>query len=167
MKKVILSVLVAGALLSTSCKEAKKEANDVKGAAVEATEKVAEETKAAADKVAEATGEAAEKVAEGAEKAAEDVKEAVDGAKEAVQNAVAGITIPEFKDPKVGEYLTEYAKYAEDFAAAKGDALKQTSLAKKGADLATKAQGIVGSLDAESAKKFSDVMTAIQAKMTK
>lgn len=147
MKKVILSVLVAGSLVATSCKKEKEAAKD-------ATQTVTE----AVDKAAEATEEATTKVVE-------EAKEAVDKTVEAVQSAIEGVTIPKFEDPKVGEYLQSYSKYAKDYIDAKGDVVKNAELAKKGVELATKAKEIVSSLDAESAKKFNSVMTAIQSKM--
>ena len=147
MKKVILSVFVVGALLATSCKNAKEETKATTDAAVEATEKAAEATKEAATKVVEKTEAAVEK------------------ATEAVKSALEGVTIPEFKDEKVGEYLNNYATYAKDYIAAKGDVLKNAELAKKGVELAAKGKEIAGSLDAEGMKKFNSVMTAIQPKM--
>lgn len=143
MKKVILTMCVAGALLATSCKNEKEGAKDVKDTTVEAVEKATE-----------ATTEAATKVVEGAEKATE-----------AVKSAIEGITIPEFKDPKVGAYLQSYTEYAKSYIDANGSVSEITKLAPKGAELATKMSAIAGSLDAESAVKFSNVMTAIQSKM--
>lgn len=141
---------VAGALLATSCKNEKEGAKDVKDTTVEAVEKATE-----------ATTEAATKVVEGAEKATEAVAEGA----EAVKSAIEGITIPEFKDPKVGAYLQSYTEYAKSYIDANGSVSEITKLAPKGAELATKMSAIAGSLDAESAVKFSNVMTAIQSKM--
>ncbi|WBX76129.1 hypothetical protein PG911_16055 [Tenacibaculum ovolyticum] len=154
MKKVILTMCVAGALLATSCKNEKEGAKDVKDTTVEAVEKATE-----------ATTEAATKVVEGAEKATEAVAEGAEKATEAVKSAIEGITIPEFKDPKVGAYLQSYTEYAKSYIAANGSVSEITKLAPKGAELATKMSAIAGSLDAESAVKFSNVMTAIQSKM--
>ncbi len=147
MKKVILSVFVVGALLATSCKKAKEEAKDVKDAAVEAVENTADATKDAATKVVDG------------------VEAAADKAVEAVQSAIEGVTIPEFKDPKVGEYLKSYSEYAKEYIDAKGDVLKNAELAKKGVEYATKAKDIVASLDEEGVKKFNSVMSALQSKM--
>ncbi|CAM1347928.1 hypothetical protein [Tenacibaculum insulae] len=144
MKKVILTMCVAGALLATSCKKAKEEVKDAKETTVETVEKEAKAT---------------------TEEATKTVEETVDKATEAVKSAIEGVTIPEFKNPKVGEYLQSYSQYAKAYIDAKGDVLKNTELATKAAELATKATEITSSLDAESAVKFGKVMNAIQAKM--
>lgn len=136
MKKVILSVFVVGALLATSCKNTKEDAKDATKEAVEAVEKATEEA-----------------------------KEATEEAVEAMESAIEGIEIPEFEDPKVGEYLQSYSQYAKDYIEAKGDVVKNSELAKKGVELATQAKDIVANLDEEAAKKFNSVMTAIQSKM--
>ena len=52
MKKIVLSVLVAGSLLATSCKEVKKGASDLKDATVETAGKAADATTEAAGTVA-------------------------------------------------------------------------------------------------------------------
>ncbi len=144
MKKVILSVLVAGSLLATSCKKAKEAANDVKTT----TETVADDTKKAAETVVKETKEA--------------VTEATTGA---VESALEGITIPEFKNPKVGEFLKTYSEYAKEYIAANGDVAKITKLSAKSAELAQQGQALSGALDAESAPKYAKVMQAIMAKM--
>lgn len=141
MKKVILTMCVAGALLATSCKKTKEEAKDLKETTVEAVKETTNATTEAATKVVK------------------EVEAAVVG------SGIEGVTIPDFKDPKVKEYLQSYSEYAKDYVAAQGDATKLTELSKKATDLATKGGAITGSLDAESAVKFSKVMTAIQSKM--
>ncbi|CAM1343948.1 hypothetical protein [Tenacibaculum amylolyticum] len=155
MKKVILSVLVAGSLVATSCKQEAKEAEKK---VENATEAVVEETKKAADAVAEEAKKAVDGVVE-------EVKEVANDSAGDVKSALEGISIPEFKDPKVGEYLQSYSEYAKEYLAAGKDVVKNAELAKKGVELATKGKEIVGSLDAEAAKKFTGVMSAIQAKM--
>lgn len=143
MKKVILSVFVVGALLATSCKKAKEDAKDVKDAVEEVANDAAEATEDAATKTVEA------------------VEEAV----ETVKSAIEGITIPEFEDPKVGEFLQTYSQHAKDYIEAKGDVVKNAELAKKSVELATQAKDIVANLDEEAAKKFNSTLAAIQAKM--
>ena len=143
MKKVILSVFVVGALLATSCKNAKEEAKDAKDAVEEVANDAAEATEDAATKTVEAMEEAVE----------------------SVESAIEGITIPEFEDPKVGEFLQTYSQHAKDYIEAKGDVVKNAELAKKSVELATQAKDIVANLDEEAAKKFNGVMSAIQAKM--
>ena len=140
MKKVILSVLVAGALLATGCKKAQEAGKDMK----DATEKVVTEN--------------ADALKEGAEKA-------LDGAKEMVESALEGVSSPAFEDAKVGEHLKAYSEYAKEYIAAGTDAYKNADLMAKGKDLMTKGKDIVASLDGESAKKFTAVMNAIQSKM--
>lgn len=150
MKKLILSVLVAGSLVATSCKKA-KEAGD---AAKEGAEKTVEATKKVADETSAAVKEGAEALKEGAEKVAK-----------TVESAISGVSIPEFKDPKVGEYVAEYANYAKDYIDAKGDVLKNTDLAKRSTELVTKGQKILQGLDAEETKKYTTVMNSIMSKM--
>ena len=147
MKKVIMSALLIG-LLATSCKNAKEETTKAVENATETTEK-------AVEKAADATKEAATKVVEKAEEAVA----------EAAESVVNGVTIPDFKDDKVEEHLKNYAAYAEEYIAGKGDVVKNASLAKKGVELANKGAEIVKSLDADEAKKFNGVMAAIQSKM--
>lgn len=140
MKKVILTVLVAGSLLATSCKKA-----------TEASKELKETTEAA--------------VKEGATVVTEGTKEVVAKTTEAVKSVLEGVTIPEFKDAKVGEHLTAYAGYAKEYIAAGTDAYKNTDLMKKGADLLVKGQEIVKGLDAEATAKFNTVMASIGSKM--
>lgn len=147
MKKVILTVCVAGALLATSCKKAKEAGSDV----VNATEKVA--------------GEATEAVKEGADKVVDGAKEMADKAGDMLESAIEGVAIPKFEDAKVGEHLKAYSEYAKEYIAAGKDAYKNAALMSKGKDLLAKGKEILGSLDAESAKKFQGVMSAIQSKM--
>ncbi len=147
MKKVILSVFVVGALLATSCKKEKEAVKDTAETTVETVEKAATETK-----------DATTKVVEGAEAA-------VDKATEAVKSALDGVTIPSFGNEKVEAHLNNYATYAKEYIAAKGDVLKNAELAKKGVELAAKGKELVGTLDAEGVKKFNSVMSAIQSKM--
>lgn len=144
MKKVILTICVAGALLATSCKKEAKEAKET---------------------TIEALDSATKKTTEAATKAVEEVEAAAEETTEAVKSAFEGVTIPEFKDPKVGEYLKSYSEYAKDYVEAKGDVLKNTELAKKSVELAKKGEEIVATLDAEGTKKFNSVMSAIQSKM--
>ena len=143
MKKVILTMCVAGALLATSCKKT-----------TEAATKAVDATTNAATKAVDATTDAATKAVD-----------ATTGAATKALGTMEGVTIPEFKDPKVGEYLKSYSQYAKDYIAANGNVAAITKLAPKGAELASKMKQIAGSLDTESAMKFSKVMTAIQSKM--
>ena len=161
MKKVILSALVVGSLLATSCKEAKEGANALKdgaGAVVEGGANVVKDG-------AGAVKDGANAVVDGAKDGANAV---VDGAKDIAGKAVSAITgveIPEFKDPAVGAHLQSYSEYAKDYIAAGTDAYKNTELMAKGKDLVAKGTEIVKGLDAESATKFKSVLTAIQSKM--
>lgn len=147
MKKLILSVLVAGSLMATSCKKAKEAGSDLKDA-----------TEAVATEAAEATEDAADAVAEGVEDAADAVSDAFD-------SALEGVTIPTFENEEVTEHLKAYADYAKEYIAAGGDVVKNADLAKKGTELAAKGKELVASLDEESAAKFKSVMSAIQSKM--
>ena len=144
MKKVILTMCVAGALLATSCK---KEKEETKETIVETIEKVTEEN------------------TEAATKAVEKVETAVKETTEAVKSAIEGIEIPEFSSPKAAKFLQSYSQYAKDYIAAKGDVLKNAKLAKRGVELAGEGKKIATTLDAKGVKKFNSVMVAIQSKM--
>ena len=147
MKKVILSVFVAGTLLATGCKKAQEAGKDMKDATVEAADK------------------AGDVVAEGADKVVDGAKDLADKAGDMLESAIEGVTIPKFEDPKVGEHLQAYTAYAKEYIAAGTDAYKNAGLVKKGADLLAKGKAIVANLDEDSAKKFKSVMSAIQSKM--
>lgn len=187
MKKIVLSLLITGSLLATSCKEVKKGAADLKDATVETANDAADATKDAASTVVEgakeavdATKDAATTVVDGAKEAVDATKNAatnaVDATKEVVNNtvdnasnmvksALDGVAIPAFKDKKVTEYLQSYATYAKDYMAKKGNALQATALAKKGADLLAKGKSIAANLDGEELAKYKSVFSAIQSKI--
>jgi len=191
MKKIVLSALVVGSLLATSCKEAKKEATDLKDATVETTVKAADATKEATDKVVDAAGTIAEGSKEAAKGAVEEVKGAadavVDGAKDAatsvaegakdavdavvdkandmVSSELEGVSIPTFSNEAVTKNLTEYASYAKDYIAAKGSAIKIAALAPKGAAILAKGEELTSSLNVEEAAKYKSVLTAINSKI--
>ena len=195
MKKIVLSVLVAGSLLATSCKEAKKGASDLKDATVETAGKAADATTEAAGTVANEAKEAAGAVVEGATDAAntvvdgakdaattvaegatdaanavvEGAESAVEGVKETVSgakdSALAGVTIPSFSNEAVTENLTKYAAYAKDYIAADGSLTKISALAPKGAALLAKGKELASKLDASELAKYKSVLSSIQAKM--
>ena len=165
MKKVILSALVVGALLATSCKKAKEGANAVVDGAEAVVDKGAEVVTDGANAVADGAGAVVDGVKEGANAVAEGAENLADKAGSAIKSAVAGVDIPEFEDPKVGEHLQAYSEYAKDYIAKGADAYKDAALVQKGADLLAKGKEIVGGLDAESAAKFNSVVKAIQSKM--
>ncbi|MDX6746434.1 hypothetical protein SHK09_06500 [Polaribacter sp. PL03] len=184
MKKIVLSVLVAGSLLATSCKEVKKGATDLKDATVETADKAADATTEAAGAVANGAKDAAGKVVDGAKDAANTVAEgakdaanavvegaenAVEGAKEAVSSskdsALAGVTIPSFSNEAVTKNLTEYAAYAKDYIAANGNLAKISALAPKGAALLAKGKELASKLDVKEMAKYKSVLAAIQSKM--
>ena len=152
MKKIILTVLVAGSLLATSCKEAKKGASDLKDATVDAANKTVDATKDAATKTVDATKDAADAV--------------VEGAKELVSSEVLeGVKLPEFTNPEVTKNLTEYANYAKEYIAANGDLGKISGLAAKGKELLAKGKELASKLDATELAKYKSALAAIQAKM--
>ncbi len=182
MKKVILSVLVVGSLLATSCKKVKEGANAVK----EGTESVVEKTGDAVKEGANAVKEGAEKtvdaganvvkdgvdavkeganaVKEGAEGAVKAGADAVKGGVNAVKDAVASITIPDFGNEKVNAYAKSYTEYAKEYISAKGNVLKG-GLAQKGQELATKGQEVMKGLDAGTAKKLGTFISQLNEKM--
>ncbi|ARV16240.1 hypothetical protein [Polaribacter sp. SA4-12] len=151
MKKIVLSVLVAGSLLATSCKEVKKGATDLKDATVET-----------AGSAVDATTDAAGAVADGAKDAANAV---VDKASEMVSSALEGVSIPSFANEAVTKNLTEYAAYAKDYIAANGNLAKISALAPKGAALLAKGKELASKLDVKEMAKYKSVLSAIQSKM--
>ena len=169
MKKLILSALVVGSLLATSCKKAKEAGSNLTDTVTNTADKAGNLVKDGANAVVDGAKDGANAVVDGAKDGANAV---VDGAKgladkatTAVSSAIAGVAIPEFKDAKVGEHLQAYSSYAKDYIAAGTDAYKNTALVAKGADLVAKGKTILAGLDAESATKFKSVLSAIQSKM--
>lgn len=151
MKKIVLSVLVAGSLLATACKEAKKGANELKDATVETVENVATSTTDAANTVADGAKDAANAV--------------VDKATEMVSSALDGVSIPAFANEAVTENLKAYAAYAKDYIAANGNLGKISAMASKGASLLAKGKELAADLSTEDLAKYKSVLSAIQAKM--
>ncbi|QNM85681.1 hypothetical protein H9W90_00725 [Polaribacter pectinis] len=137
MKKILLSMLVVGALVSTSCKNDKKEMKDT---------------------LNETTTEMKKDVETKMEETKEEVSNMVD-------SAIEGVKIPKFEDEKVTEFLTEYADYAKTYIDNKGDVIKNSKLAKEGVAFANKSKEIVSNLDEKAAAQFKSVMNAIQSKM--
>jgi phage-related protein len=173
MKKIVLSVLVAGSLLATSCKEVTKGASDLKnatvetaGSAVDATTNAAgavvDGAKDAAGSAVDATTNAADAVANGAKDAAGAV---VDKASEMVSSALGGVSIPSFANEAVTENLTKYAAYAKDYIAANGNVAKIAALAPKGAELLAKGKELASTLNVQDMAKYKSVLSAIQSKM--
>ncbi len=147
MKKVILTAMFAGALLVTGCKKAKEAGSDLKNA-----------TENTANKAAEATKEAANKVADG-------VKDVAEKAGEMVESALEGVSIPSFSNPAITENLKEYANYAKDYIAAKGNLGKISAMASKGKELLAKGKELTANLDADELKKYKSILSTIQSKM--
>ena len=162
MKKIVLSVLVAGSLLASSCKEVKKGATDLKDVTVETAGSAVDATTDAASKVTEGAKDAAGTVADGAKDAANAV---VDKATEMVSSALEGDSIPAFANEAVTKNLTEYAGYAKDYIAANGNLGKISALAPKGAALLAKGKELASKLDVKEMAKYKSVLSAIQSKM--
>jgi hypothetical protein len=173
MKKIILSVLVAGSLLSSSCKEVKKGATDLKDATVETAGSAVDATTDAASKVADGAKDATKTVVDGAKDATNAV---VDGAKDAtnavvdkatnmVSSALDGVSIPSFSNEAVTENLTEYAAYAKDYIATNGNLTKISAIAPKGAALLAKGKKLSASLNTEELTKYKSVLATIKSKM--
>lgn len=158
----MLSALVVGSLMATSCKETKKTGKEVVNATENAVDKTVDATKNAADKVVDVTKDAATKVVDAT---TETAKDAVSKVEETVTSAIEGVTIPKFEDAKVNEYVKSYSEYAKKYIDAKGDVLKNASLAKEGVKYANQAKELLKNMDAETAKKFNSVMNAIKSKM--
>ena len=162
MKKIILSALVVGSLLATSCKKEKEEAKNTTEKTVEAT---ADATKKAVETTADATKKAVETTTDAANEAVKEAENAVNKAAGTIASALDGVSIPDFENDKVEQHLKDYATYAKDYIDSKGDVLKNASLAKKGIALTNEAKGLVSNLSTDDLKKYKDVMTAIQSKM--
>jgi hypothetical protein len=162
MKKIVLSVLVAGSLLATSCKEVKKGATDLKDATVETAGSAVDATTDAAGAVADGAKDAAGTAVDGAKDAANAV---VDKASEMVSSALEGVSIPSFANEAVTKNLTEYAAYAKDYIAANGNLAKISALAPKGAALLAKGKELASKLDVKEMAKYKSVLSAIQSKM--
>ena len=199
-------MLVAGALLATSCKEAKKEATDLKNATVETTKAAAEGAKDAAGHAVDGAKDAAGNVINGAKDAAGHVVEgakdaagnvnngakdvaghAVEGAKDAAGNvvngakdaakhmtdkasdmansALSGVNIPVLSNRAVTENLTAYAANAKELIAAKGNVIKTTKLAKKGAELLDEGKKLSSKLKPAELTKYKSALSAIQSKI--
>lgn len=185
MKKIVLPMLFVGALLATSCKEAKKEASDLKNATVEATKSAAEGAKDAAGNVAHGAKDAAEHVVESVKDAAgnvvEEAKDAAgnvvndakdaaknmtDKASEMVNSTLSGVNIPVLSNRAVTENLTSYAANAKELIAAKGNVIKTTKLAKKGAELLQEGKKLSSTLKPAELTKYKSALSAIQAKIS-
>ena len=136
MKKIVLSVLVIGGLVFTSCKSEKKDTKEVEKVVVK-TEKVVKE------KVEEVKG---------------------DVSKELI-SAIEGITIPNFSNEAVTQNLLAYAQYAKNYVDAKGNIAKITGMAAKGASLLKQGKELASKLDASELTKYKSVLSQIQAKM--
>ncbi|CAA0256574.1 Probable lipoprotein precursor [Tenacibaculum maritimum] len=158
MKKIVLSVLVAGSMLATSCKEAKKEAKEVTKETKDVADKAAEVAKEAATKAVTEAKETVGEVAEGA-------KEAVEGVAKEATSVLEGVKIPEFSNPEVTKNLTEYATYAKEYIAANGNLGKISAMAAKGKELLAKGKELASKLDATELAKYKSALAAIQAKM--
>lgn len=158
MKKIILSMLVAGSLLATSCKGTKKDVTDLKNATVEAADKAAAATKDAANKVVDGTKEVVGD-------AVDATKDGVNAVKDGAEKMIYGVKIPEFSNPAVTKNLTDYANYAKDYIDAKGNLGKISAMASKGQELAKKGAELIPTLSADDQAKYSKALTAIMSKM--
>ena len=167
MKKIVLTVLVAGSLLATSCKEVKKGASDLKDVTVETTSNAAgtvvDGAKDATNAVVDGAKDATNAVVDEAKDATNAV---VDKASGMINSAIGGVSIPSFANEAVTKNLTEYAAYAKDYIAANGNLAKISALAPKGAALLAKGKELSSKLDATELAKYKSVLSAIKAKMS-
>ncbi|MEO9572176.1 MAG: hypothetical protein ABJH82_00595 [Polaribacter sp.] len=148
MKKIVLSILAVGALVFTSCKSETKDAT-------KSLEKVVVETKK----------EAVKKVDEVKKEVVEGVKEEVKEAKKGLTSAIEGITIPSFSNEAVSKNLLEYSQYAKNYVDAKGNLVKITGMASKGAAILKEGKALASKLDASELTKYKSVLSQIQSKM--
>lgn len=169
MKKIVVSAFVVAALLVTACKSEKKEGtdalNEVKSEVKKTSDMLETEAEKATEMIKTETEEATEKATEMVQSETEKASDKMEEAQGMIKSALDGIEIPKFENEVVTKHLESYASYAKEYIASKGDMLKNAKLAKEGVALATKGKELLGSLDAESAQKFKNVMSAIQSKM--
>ena len=172
-----------------------KEATDLKNATVETTKAAAEGAKDAAGHAVDGVKDAAGNVIDGAKDAAGNVVEgakdaagnvidgakdaaghAVEGAKDAAKHmtdkasdmansALSGISIPVLSNRAVTENLTAYAANAKELIAAKGNVIKTTKLAKKGAELLEEGKKLSSKLKPAELTKYKSALSAIQSKI--
>ncbi len=140
MKKVILSAMVVGTLLATSCKNEKKDVNKEINKEITDTKKKVEESK---------------------KEVTDEVKKVAD----MVESALEGVKIPKFSNEAVTKNLQDYASYAKEYIAANGNVVKISAMATKGANLLKQGQELMSKLDANDVKKYTDVLSQIQTKM--
>lgn len=150
MKKIVLPVLVAGALLATSCKETKKAGNEIEKAA---------------DKTVKATEKATEKVTEGAKDLAEGAKELANEAGDKIKSLFDGVDMPDLKNEKLEKNLEDYANYAKEYIAVKGNIAKNPKLVTKGANILKEGQELLKTADAKTVNLYNKTLQAIQSKM--
>lgn len=153
MKKVVLSVLVASSLMATSCKKAKEAGKET----VNATEKVATEAVKKTEEVVDAH------TADMADASEVETVKKVEAAVAAAKSL--GIDIPTFDKAELTQNLGDYALYAKDYIAAKGNVAQISKLAPKGAELLKKGQELLKGADAATVTKFNTALTALQSKM--
>lgn len=142
-------------------------AKDAANSAVDATKDAAN---AAVNNVKDAANTAVDSAKDAANTAVDSAKDAankaVEGAKDMVSSKLEGVTIPKFSNPAVTENLKEYAAYAKDYVAAKGNALKISQLAPKGAELLAKGKKLASGLNAAELTKYNSVIATIKSKLT-
>ena len=144
MRKIVLSMLVVGALVATSCKGEKKE--------------VVTEVKTEVETKVDSLKTEAEATIDSLKTEAKEVKEEVEATLE-------GVTIPDFSNAAVTENLKSYAAYAKEYIDANGDLGKISAIAAKGSELLAKGKELVAGLGADEQAKYSKVLSAIQSKM--
>ena len=140
MKKIVLSVLVIGGLVFTSCMSEKKDVKEV-------------------------TKEIKKEVVKTEEAVKEEAKDVVEKVKKEIASALEGVTIPEFSNEAVTKNLQAYAQYAKDYVAANGNVVKITGMAAKGASLLKEGKALASKLDASELTKYKSVLSQIQSKM--
>ncbi|WP_298763228.1 hypothetical protein [uncultured Polaribacter sp.] len=138
-------------------------ANAVVDGAKDAANSAVDATKDAANAAVNNVKDAANTAVDSAKDAA---NTAVEGAKDMVSSKLEGVTIPTFSNPAVTENLKEYAAYAKDYIAAKGNTLKISQLAPKGAELLAKGKELSSSLNAAELTKYNSVIATIKSKLT-
>lgn len=138
-------------------------ANAVVDGAKDAANSAVDATKDAANAAVNNVKDAANTAVDSAKDAA---NKAVEGAKDMVSSKLEGVTIPKFSNPAVTENLKEYAAYAKDYVAAKGNALKISQLAPKGAELLAKGKKLASGLNAAELTKYNSVIATIKSKLT-
>lgn len=140
MKRVIFTVIIATALMITSCKESTK------------TEVSNEVTEISND------------VEKGVDKLGDNIKEGYNNAKESVQATFDDIEIPELNDEKAEAHLKEYANYVKTQMDKGVENIKNSEFVEETKEFGEKSEAFMKNLGVEAKASFKATMAKINAK---